>query len=82
MLANGITSISTTPENSIALNSWQHVAATYNAEGGLVEIYINGIKQILTQTVIPSGSIRDNLNNKRALGVFEVLRKARLFSPF
>lgn len=49
-----------TPENSIYLDTWQHVAVTYD---GLkeVKIYINGIEQeLIYPDDMPSGLIADN----------------------
>lgn len=45
--ANGLRSIYNTPANSIRLNEWQHVAATYNNVSE-VQLYIHGIQQSTT----------------------------------
>ncbi|NOX84865.1 MAG: LamG domain-containing protein [Chlorobi bacterium] len=47
-----------TPDNSVSLNSWQHIAATYDGNGD-VHVYIDGVEQPLSGTP-PSGSIDDN----------------------
>ena len=47
-----------TPANSISLDSWQHVAATYDGNGN-VHVYIDGIEQTLAGTP-PPGNIMDN----------------------
>jgi subtilisin-like proprotein convertase family protein/subtilisin family serine protease len=36
------------PEDSIQLSQWQHVAATYNSSNHIANLYINGQKQPLT----------------------------------
>ncbi|HXW98965.1 MAG TPA: DUF2341 domain-containing protein [Methanomicrobiales archaeon] len=46
-----------TPANSIAMNSWQYVAVTYNS-GDLVDppaIYLNGASQVVTVNSTPVG---------------------------
>jgi len=56
-------SFSITPVNSIELNKWQHIAATYNASSSEVKIYIDGVEQSLSYTTQPSGNLRDNSND-------------------
>jgi len=58
--AGGSISFSTTPEMSVSLNSWQHVAVTYEGTTGVVMMYINGTAHILSQTSSPSGPLEDN----------------------
>jgi PKD repeat protein len=58
--ADGTVSISTSAENSISLDTWQHVAITYDASINEVKMYINSTEQILTQTKAPSGMIADH----------------------
>lgn len=65
---DGSTSISTSQENSITLDMWQHVAVTYNGNSSEVKIFINGIDQTLAQTKAPSGIIADNNNNDLIIG--------------
>ncbi|HEX9970537.1 MAG TPA: LamG-like jellyroll fold domain-containing protein, partial [bacterium] len=58
--ADGTVSISTSAENSISLDTWQHVAVTYDANTSEVKMYINGTEQILSQSKVPSGNIADH----------------------
>ncbi len=48
-----------TPENSITLDQWQHIAVSYDAINE-VNIYINGVSQELTSTTAIDGPIQDN----------------------
>lgn len=49
------------PENSISLDTWQHVAVTYDAATSTAKLFINGIEQSLKQVGgAPSGNIKDN----------------------
>ena len=51
------------PENSIVLNEWQHVAINYDGSSSEIKIFINGIEQTLSYTGgQPSGNISDNIN--------------------
>ena len=65
---NGASSISMSPDNSIILNEWQHVAVTYRAGGSEMKMYINGVEQTITHTTPPSGLIADNSNFDLLLG--------------
>jgi PKD repeat protein len=56
---DGTISYSNSPEQSIALDRWQHIAVTYNGQDS-VSMYINGIEQIVSQTTPPSGPVREN----------------------
>ncbi|NQV17543.1 MAG: VCBS repeat-containing protein [Armatimonadetes bacterium] len=56
---DGSNSRSVAPDNSISLNSWQHVAATYDGISE-VKIYVYGQEQSLFQTAPPTGNILDN----------------------
>ena len=58
--ADGTDSAVNTPANSIELNKWQHVAVTYDGNESQSTIYINGVKQELTQPTPPSGELADN----------------------
>ena len=49
-----------TPENSIALHIWQHVAVTYDADTNTPKIYINGIEQAIVCIGSPSGELLDS----------------------
>lgn len=53
-------SFSMTPENSIHLNEWQHIAITYNSNINEIKMYLNGIEQVLNYTKAPSGMIADH----------------------
>lgn len=66
--ADGTVSISTSAENSIALDSWQHVAVTYDASANEVKMLVNGKTQILAQTKAPSSIIADNSTNNLMIG--------------
>ena len=65
---NGTSSISMSPENSITLDEWQHIAITYQANSSEMKIYINGIEQTISHTIPPSGLIADNSNFDLLLG--------------
>jgi PKD repeat protein/putative intracellular protease/amidase len=56
----GPPAIGCTPDSTIALGVWQHVAATYDATTGEMSVYLDGIGQDLTSTSQPSGPIQDN----------------------
>lgn len=59
-LSDGSFSASSTPENSIRLDQWQHLAVTYDGTG-VVRMYINGEAQTLHQPYDPpSGPVADN----------------------
>jgi len=64
---DGSNSRSVAPDNSISLNSWQHVAVTYDGISE-VKIYVYGQEQSLTQTVPPAGNILDNSANDFIIG--------------
>ncbi|MBN2364254.1 VCBS repeat-containing protein [candidate division WOR-3 bacterium] len=54
------TSYSFTPDSSIILDTWQHIAFTYLASSSELKIYINGVEQPLTYLTSPSGSVKDH----------------------
>ncbi len=57
-----------TPENSIQLNVWQHVAVSYDGNGN-VKMYIDGMEQVVEySTTAPSGLITDNAANALHIG--------------
>ncbi|MFC2086124.1 LamG-like jellyroll fold domain-containing protein, partial [Bacteroidota bacterium] len=64
---DGSFSQSNTPENSIVLDEWQHIAATYNQENETT-IYINGSEQILLYNTLPNGPVMDNIENELYIG--------------
>ena len=80
--------VASTPLNSIRLDGWQHIAATYDGETSLASIYINGISQDLTFSATPSGVLRDNEtvdllfgNNDGGMYTFNgILDEVRLWS--
>jgi PKD repeat protein len=57
-----------TPDSSIVLGNWQHVAASYEAGTGRVRMYVDGIEQTLSQTNTPSGLIKDNADEPLVVG--------------
>ncbi|UCE18246.1 MAG: VCBS repeat-containing protein [Gemmatimonadota bacterium] len=61
-------SFSTTPQQSIHLDSWQHVAMTYDGPSSHMNIYINGVEQTLTHSPEPSGNIADNSAHELVIG--------------
>ncbi len=67
----GLNSLAVTPDNSISLNGWQHVAATYSYSDGIVRIYINGVEQALTFNPTPSGKIADNTTLSLSIGLLQ-----------
>ncbi|MBN3034980.1 MAG: PKD domain-containing protein [Bacteroidales bacterium] len=56
--SGGISYVLNTPENSISLNVWQHIAATYDGNG-MVRIFINGIDQTVSGDA-PQGAVMDH----------------------
>ncbi len=65
--ANGAVSYSNSPENSLALGQWQHVAITYDGQGE-VRMYINGLEQGVSHTRPPSGNIKDHSTEELYIG--------------
>lgn len=51
--------MSNTPENSISLDIWQHIAVTYDCNDN-VKIYVDGIEQTLWQTAPPARPLADH----------------------
>ncbi len=66
--SNGTNSISMTPDNSVNLNEWQHVAVSYNATISGVSLYINGVEQVISYRTNPSGNVNDNSTNNLVTG--------------
>jgi PKD repeat protein len=56
----GAVSFATTPEGSIGLGVWQHIAVTYDGSAATLKVFINGLEQDLSYTSTPSGNIQDN----------------------
>jgi PKD repeat protein len=65
--SNDIISHSSTPDSSIVLNQWHHVAVTYDGDN-TVRMYIDGIEQTVTYTTQPSGAIRGNAEENLYIG--------------
>jgi PKD repeat protein len=63
----GSVSYSNTPAGSIALNQWQHIAATYDGQGE-VKMYINGVAQTIDYRSPPSGPIWENAAEELFIG--------------
>ncbi|MBN1151317.1 VCBS repeat-containing protein [candidate division WOR-3 bacterium] len=67
----GQNSLTLTPDSSINLNGWQHVAATYSFSDSTVKIYINGVEQNLTFNPAPTGKIADNSSTNLSIGLLQ-----------
>ncbi|MBN2565666.1 MAG: SBBP repeat-containing protein [Candidatus Eisenbacteria bacterium] len=72
---DGTTSVSFTPVESLALDAWQHVAATYDGTTSTVRMWVDGIEQSVAQTVAPSGNVADNLGDDLLVGNIAALNK-------
>jgi PKD repeat protein len=66
--ADNSNSFAATPDNSIELDHWQHVAVTYDGSTSELSMYINGTEQSLSQAPTPSGPIADNSANDLNIG--------------
>ena len=64
-------SLTTTPDSSVSLNGWHHVAVSYGYEDSTIKIYINGVEQSLAFNPAPAGKIVDNLNSDLSLGFYQ-----------
>jgi PKD repeat protein len=64
---DGTISTSTTPEISIDLYQWQHIAVCYDGVDN-VNMYINGISMMTIQTTAPVGAVADNSDYDLILG--------------
>jgi len=73
--SDGTLSFSATPENSISLNEWIHVAASYDGIDQ-VRMFINGNEIITTYPTEPSGSIEENIDEDIYLGNLALLNKS------
>ncbi|MCF8370654.1 MAG: PKD domain-containing protein [Bacteroidales bacterium] len=67
-MENGQSIYMNTPENSVSLNSWQHVAFTYST--GDPHIYINGSEAQINYPFvdIPIGNVNNNVGDSLLLG--------------
>ncbi|MBN1948377.1 MAG: T9SS type A sorting domain-containing protein, partial [Candidatus Cloacimonetes bacterium] len=61
-------SLIATPDFSINLDEWTHIAASYEGAGNQVGLYINGVLQELSFLNAPSGNISDNSTSSLYLG--------------
>ncbi|MCF7823263.1 MAG: PKD domain-containing protein [Candidatus Marinimicrobia bacterium] len=59
-----------TPENSIELDRWTHVAVSYCAADSLVKIFLDGVEQEPSTLGTATGPIADNLDFDLYLGSF------------
>ncbi|UCE17258.1 MAG: SMP-30/gluconolactonase/LRE family protein [Gemmatimonadota bacterium] len=66
--SQGPVSFSITPEQSLVLDAWQHVAVTYDGTTSQMRIYINGVEQTLIHNPSPSGDIADNGTDDLVIG--------------
>jgi hypothetical protein len=66
--ADNSTSVSNTPQNSIVLDEWQHVAVSYDGTTSQVQVYVGGIQQELTHVRLPSGPLADHGTEDLLLG--------------
>lgn len=66
--SDGTISYSNSPEASITLGQWQHVAVTYRGTGNEVKMYVDGIERVVTQSIPPSGPIEDNSSHNLVIG--------------
>jgi PKD repeat protein len=57
---DGTMSNTTSQENSISIDTWQHIAVTYEGTTSQARMYVNGDEQIISNTQSPSGSVADN----------------------
>lgn len=59
-----------TPDNSVKLNTWQHVTVTHNRTTATDApiIYINGVSQVLTTIEAPAGTVDSETNALFSLG--------------
>jgi hypothetical protein len=59
-----------TPNNSIALNQWQHVLVVYDrtSTANNPTVYINGVSQTLLERTSPAGAVGDDSGEKITIG--------------
>lgn len=66
---SGTPGFSNSPENSISLDRWQHVAMTYYGSNSTIKMYIDGVEQSVNQAIGQhSGNIKDNLDINFLIG--------------
>ena len=73
--ADGTLSSSTTPENSILLNEWNHIAVSYDGIDQ-VKMFVNGYETVSNQPTAPTGILEDNSEDDIYLGNFSLLNKS------
>jgi PKD repeat protein len=66
--ATGIVSTVCTPGNSVKLNTWQHLAFTYNDTLSELHIFIDGVDQPISIVTPPDGPVVSNGNRAIILG--------------
>jgi len=66
--SNGVVSVSYSPEATIHLNDWQHIAVTYNGSTGEVHLFIQGIEQPVSHLTAPEGPVRDQSEDDLYIG--------------
>jgi len=61
------------PTDAISLNSWQHVAVTYNEDNNdnNPSIYINGVSVSINEAQTPNGSASTDANQDMLIGNFQ-----------
>ncbi|MCF7918624.1 MAG: FG-GAP-like repeat-containing protein [Candidatus Cloacimonetes bacterium] len=57
-----------TPENSVNIGYWQHIAVSYDGFSD-VQIYIDGMQTTLTNSEPPTGNIADNAYSPLFMGI-------------
>ncbi|MEK7096321.1 MAG: LamG domain-containing protein, partial [Patescibacteria group bacterium] len=69
----------TTPDSSIKLNTWQHVAVVYNKSSSANDpiMYIDGASVAVTESVTPSGTV--DTDSARSLTIGNTLDTTRSF---
>jgi PKD repeat protein len=72
---DGTASVSLSPVGSMALDQWQHVAATYDTATSTVRMWIDGVEQVVTYSVAPSGGVADNAADDLLIGNTSTLNK-------
>jgi len=72
---DGTASVTCSPDGSIALDDWQHVAATYDTTTGAVRMWIDGMEQTPSYHTAPSGGIAANASDDLLVGNVAALNK-------
>lgn len=61
-------SIFSTHENTVSLNSWQHIAFTYDRTADEAKVYINGFEQDWSSELSRGGPLIDNMEKSLYIG--------------